>query len=332
MLYSCCLPVKGYKNSIICDIQRQSYISIPSTLYEITMDIGKYSIGQLKMKYVDEDIEIIELYFRYLWEQKYLFYTPFPSSFPKLDIGDWDESSVITNAIIDIGEDIAYNFKDILHDLNVLGCRQLQIRCYSIKSLSFFDDALENTDSNNLDAIELIIAYSADIIDIPIEYLTNKYPLLSRIVLFNAPLNNQYLSGTGNCLIVYSTQQIDDETHCGAISKDFFSFNIKAFTESQNWNSCLNRKISIDKHGLIKNCPSMKRSYGSIVEKSLLEVALSANGFKDLWHIKKDDISGCKDCEYRYVCSDCRAYLDEDSMYSKPVKCRYDPYEAIHLE
>lgn len=50
-------------------------------------------------------------------------------------------------------------------------------------------------------------------------------------------------------------------------------------------------------------------------------------GFKKYWNIKKDDMTKCKDCEFRYICTDCRAYLeDPDDIYSAPLKCGYDPY------
>ncbi|HLT42986.1 MAG TPA: hypothetical protein VKZ95_09805, partial [Sphingobacteriaceae bacterium] len=38
----------------------------------------------------------------------------------------------------------------------------------------------------------------------------------------------------------------------------------------------------------------------------------------------------CKDCEFRYICQDCRAYLkNSDDLYSKPLKCTYNPYEGV---
>ncbi|MDR2057516.1 MAG: hypothetical protein LBP83_04405, partial [Dysgonamonadaceae bacterium] len=37
----------------------------------------------------------------------------------------------------------------------------------------------------------------------------------------------------------------------------------------------------------------------------------------------------CKDCEFRYICTDCRAYLqDSNDIYSQPAKCNYNPYIA----
>ena len=120
--------------------------------------------------------------------------------------------------------------------------------------------------------------------------------------------------------------------HCGRISADYFSVNIPAFMESQEHNTCLNRKISIDGKGYIKNCPSMKENFGHIGNTTLAE-ALSHPDFKQYWNINKDSISVCKDCEFRHICTDCRAYLEQpDDVYSKPLKCGYDPYTCTWQE
>ena len=97
--------------------------------------------------------------------------------------------------------------------------------------------------------------------------------------------------------------------------------------ENKLFNSCLNRKIAVDEHGNIGNCPSMEKKFGSVKENSLLTVA-KRNDFKKVWKLNKDAIEICKDCEFRYICSDCRAYT-ENGITSKPAKCSYDPYTGI---
>jgi SPASM domain peptide maturase of grasp-with-spasm system len=128
--------------------------------------------------------------------------------------------------------------------------------------------------------------------------------------------------------IVYVTDKINSAGHCGKISHKYFSINIKTFTEAQKHNTCLNRKISVDAEGNIKNCPSCNNTFGNMKDTSL-SMAMNKNGFKDLWYISKDQIEVCKDCEFRYICTDCRAYIQNpDNIYSKPAKCEYDPYTA----
>jgi SPASM domain peptide maturase of grasp-with-spasm system len=100
------------------------------------------------------------------------------------------------------------------------------------------------------------------------------------------------------------------------------------FTESQRHNSCLNRKLSVDARGEIRNCPSMERSFGNVRDTSL-HSALLHRDFRELWALNKDQVEVCKDCEFRYICVDCRAYIvNPDDRHSKPAKCGYDPYTA----
>lgn len=121
-------------------------------------------------------------------------------------------------------------------------------------------------------------------------------------------------------------RNIVNEKHCGIINDEYFYSNIKLFSESQHHNTCLNKKIAIDKNGNIKNCPSMSENFGNIKDTSLSE-ALNKNNFKKYWNITKDQIEICKDCEFRHICTDCRAYIEEpDNQYSKPLKCGYNPY------
>jgi radical SAM protein with 4Fe4S-binding SPASM domain len=49
--------------------------------------------------------------------------------------------------------------------------------------------------------------------------------------------------------------------------------------------------------------------------------------FQKVWHIKKDEIAKCRDCEFRHICTDCRAYIENpEDQYSAPLKCGYNPY------
>ncbi|MBN8677661.1 MAG: grasp-with-spasm system SPASM domain peptide maturase [Chitinophagales bacterium] len=147
------------------------------------------------------------------------------------------------------------------------------------------------------------------------------------ISLYNAPENAvKYSRTTGFGHVVTVTTDVTGHLSCGVISHHYFTPNISTYTESLAHNSCLNRKISIDADGNIKNCPSMAQSFGNIKDTTLQE-ALEHPEFKKYWNITKDQIAVCKDCEFRYICTDCRAYLENPhDMYAKPLKCGYNPY------
>lgn len=76
----------------------------------------------------------------------------------------------------------------------------------------------------------------------------------------------------------------------------------------------------------------MSQSFGNIKDTTLQE-ALDHPDFKKYWNVTKDQIEVCKDCEFRYICTDCRAYIENpEDMYSKPLKCGYNPYTAEWAE
>ncbi len=73
----------------------------------------------------------------------------------------------------------------------------------------------------------------------------------------------------------------------------------------------------------------MRKSYGNIRDTKLEDVARDPE-FQKLWFIHKDLIDVCRDCEFRHVCTDCRAYLkNPEDIYSQPAKCGYNPYIAL---
>jgi radical SAM protein with 4Fe4S-binding SPASM domain len=54
----------------------------------------------------------------------------------------------------------------------------------------------------------------------------------------------------------------------------------------------------------------MMTSYGNLqdLKSSIVDIVIM-NDFQYYWNLNKDTIDGCKDCEYRYICTDYRAYI-----------------------
>lgn len=158
------------------------------------------------------------------------------------------------------------------------------------------------------------------------EKVYNKYRFLHSIIIHSYLEKEFDLYNDNSTKIIYSNQIISGVNNCGCISPEYFTINEKHYFESQNHNTCLNKKLSIDINGNIKNCPSMLENFGNIKNSEIKDVINKPN-FKKYWNIKKDDIAVCKDCEFRHICTDCRAYLENpNDIYSKPLKCGYNPY------
>ncbi len=76
----------------------------------------------------------------------------------------------------------------------------------------------------------------------------------------------------------------------------------------------------------------MSVSFGNIFDTKISTV-IQKSDFVEKWLINKDQIEICRDCEFRYNCMDCRAYLEDPSNnYSKPLKCGYSPYTNVWEE
>ena len=187
---------------------------------------------------------------------------------------------------------------------------------------------LDKIDSIIMD-INLYIDYNKNDLDLNKleDVFLNKR--ISNVCLYNSKLNSKLIENKYSQKFYLYNGAINPH-ECGVVSKEYFSVNQSTYFESISFNSCLNKKISIDKEGNVKNCPSMPQSFGNIKDTTL-EEALNHPDFKKYWNVTKDMIEFCKDCEFRHICTDCRAYTERSNFegeidLSKPLKCGYNPY------
>jgi len=327
VLFACCLPVKGRSRSIICDLQRQKIHFIPNILYDILIDCSGKSIEDIKAKYDYGYNDHIEEYFNFLIKEEFVFFDSSPENFPKL-ILDWKHPSTITNAIWDVNIDYIGFSEKIAQQLDVLGCKHLQMRFLLTSPSDRIEYLMHSFEGKRIENIELILAYQDNYFnkDAFVDFM-KRWTRISSVFLYGAPCDElAYKAPYDDGYIHYITENITTNKFCGKIYPKNFYTNISTFTESLHHNSCLNRKISIDVDGNIKNCPSMSQSFGNIKDTTLQE-ALDHPEFKKYWNVTKDQIEVCKDCEFRYICTDCRGYIENpEDMYSKPLKCGYNPY------
>jgi len=327
-LYANCLPVRGYTRSSICDVQRGRLQFIPNDLYEILEKHADRSIPEIIQVFGEENRETIEEYFDFLYTEDYIFYCELDDLklFPPLDLS-WDHPSMITNAIVDIGLESRHHFDSIISQLEGLGCKDIQLRFFRETSIPELSGIMDLLLTSSIKSVELLIPYSERFVDAEIIRFAEANLRIHFLVLHSSPFNRQ-IETKSKTVIRFVEDVISDETHCGHISEGYFTVNLATFTESQKYNSCLNRKIAIDRNGEIKNCPSMRTSYGNIKDNNIKGVLLDHPALKEMWLINKDQVEICKDCEFRYVCTDCRAYTVKNDSLSKPAKCKYDPYTA----
>lgn len=330
LLFSCCVAVKGASRSAIVDLQREQMYFISNELFEVAQNFRVKPWQSILDEYDDDSVPALNGYIQFLEKNELGFWTESPGCFPEMDLG-WVDASLITNCIIDCNKQSDHDWPSLFEQLEELGCRDLQIRCYDKVNPDWIHRIFNLLDNKRIRSVELILKYDKVFTKPLLRELTDLYFRIKTITLHAAPRNEVYRMynniqrcGMGN--IIFVKQVIDSNSHCGAISPLYFSLSgVRSFTESVHHNSCLNRKIGIDADGSIKNCPSLPKSYGNTRDTRLEEVL--GEDFKAVWNITKDQIETCKVCEFRYVCTDCRAFVSNASdPLSKPAKCGYDPY------
>jgi SPASM domain peptide maturase of grasp-with-spasm system len=230
----------------------------------------------------------------------------------------------ITNAIVDIALTNLHLLPQMLTCFRSIDCPHLQLRVYS----NVFPDAellrwlAAFAVTDTMHTVDLILPFFDDYQSLPGML---RPAVLTSLVLYRAPYNDvQQLSNRSQ--VIFLSQTLDFPHCCGIVDMAYFNFSLPHYMEARHYNSCLNRKISIDHNGHIKNCPSMQQHYGHVLDTDWAKV-LETQAFRQPAYITKDLVAICRDCEFRYVCTDCRAYLEQpNDVYSKPLKCGYDPY------
>lgn len=114
----------------------------------------------------------------------------------------------------------------------------------------------------------------------------------------------------------------------------------ESFTRAHNYHSCLAGKIAITAGGDVIPCIfARNQTCGNILTKPLAEV-LNGRSLDQCWRTTKDQVEKCKDCEYRYACSDCRPLAQGSDSGKRwlacSADCPYNPYtgkweEEVHV-
>lgn len=291
ILFSSSILVKGVCQTAIIDLQRKQLNFIPNSLFQIIQECKTFTIKEVYKKY-STDTKTLDEYFKWLLNKEVGFFGTKTDidSFPKMP-RKWDFPSLISNAILDWDKDSNYNILDSVEQLDELNCFHIQFRFYSVKDNSIIDNILKACSQLSFRSLEIVLPLHS-FEKMPNNSYIESYSKLSSLIIYGCDIK-EYEPTFKDSRIKFIDDNIDNCHSCGVITPSYFSTSVEHYTESLKFNTCLNRKISIDVNGEIKNCPSMKKSYGNIKNTTLIE-ALNKKGFKDVWHIKKDDIKFAK--------------------------------------
>jgi SPASM domain peptide maturase of grasp-with-spasm system len=333
-LYANCILEKGITRAIIIDLQKSIFFFIPLSLYTFLKEAKNKPIDSILIKYSLTERKILKEYTNFIISNNLGHFTnlntkdhlpPLPNLF--------EAPSLITNAIYDYSELNKQYLNKFLADLLDLGCNNVQIRVFNdidSATAEHLEEAIMASPNTIFELLvicnpqyhlsywENVLYRNANILIISV------YNVIERAIPIIDKANRKYLIVSNNTNI--------NKHNCGQISTNYFAINISHYTESKMYNTCLNKKLGVDENGYLCNCPSMNEKYGHISHIPLNSL-ISKEEFKKVWSITKSQIQICRICEFKSVCTDCRAYLqDPDDLNSKPLKCGYNPYTGVWSE
>lgn len=143
------MPVKGAKRSIICDLQKNGFISVPIDYFKT---IKKRVI---KLSAFDDQEFITKLV-----ELDYGFYTDSPDSFPELDLNCNDIPTRMDNAIIDFNSSTNHEISDIVCELDKLLCSAVELRFYDKIELEKLESILVEFCESTIRTIHIVLKFS----------------------------------------------------------------------------------------------------------------------------------------------------------------------------
>ncbi|MEZ7528178.1 grasp-with-spasm system SPASM domain peptide maturase [Cloacibacterium normanense] len=328
-LFSNILVTKGATRILISDLQRDTSELMPLELDEIIEELKNNSIENIIESYDEDSKQLFEEYLDFLLGKEYGF----------ISNNDWDwnlppisfefhDPSKISNIFIEL--DNISILEKIKESIEILEIKHLVIYCKKHLSFEEIKQIDKYFETSVLSGIELFLHYHEEINLEFIEKLNLETGRIYSLVFYNCKKNPFKPKDKYRFVVNFIKQEVKINS-CGKVDLKYFNTNLPKILEAINHNSCLHKKIAIDINGNIKNCPAMQQSFGNIKDTTL-EEALNQKYFKKYWNLTKDNIEVCKDCEFRYICTDCRAYTEQTHKNklgldtSKPLKCGYNPF------
>lgn len=337
IISSSCKLVIGYSRSVIIDYSRGDIYFIDNQYAELIGEIDRKKLADIKADIEDaESLAYFQEFLSFMTENELAFLVEDINRFPKISDEVDEDFIVLQDVIIEIDENFynEENFINLCKDLNYLRCKDFQIRLLSDFNVAFLTKVLEIINTTNCNYLEIHCTYNKETQNEILHQFIEEHVLVSRVFIYSAPaiskykvineIKRYYTVSLGEAW--YIDYPFDNGNCCGIINYENLNFTSPyKHNKLKSKNGCLDKKITIDRLGNIKNCPSMNNEFGNIKNISVKEV-IKDKSFTKFWDIHKDQIETCKICEFRYNCTDCRAFIDNPGdIYSKPAKCSYNP-------
>lgn len=338
-LYSDIIVTKGVTESLLCDLTRKSLYPVPNSFVNFLAILKEKTVGDI-IRLFDQNIgsNIVISYFEFLLTNDMVFPVANKDNFEssiKYKERLWETLNSSYNqidaVIIDINRESMFNIVRLFKQIANLGYTKLLLRFTCENDFVFLNILTEIESQFTLNRIDIYLPYGM-YIRFKQKIIDN--PRIFNVLVYDSPSSvvkiERFKVHNLRKFLFFTEKKTLTPNDCGNIS-----FGSTAMIRSTKFvlrnlyvNSCLYKKIAISENGMVKNCPSMNFDFG-YVDDVELENVVNDPDFQRVWFVNKDKINICCQCQYRYLCFDCRAYTIGNDYYGKPSKCTFSPQKNI---
>lgn len=324
-LFQCCIPVKGVKNGIIIDFQRNAFHNVSNQIIDLLDDYCNKDIYALFNDFRNSKT-ILKKHIRYFIENELIIISDDISCYPALN-NDFSSPEIIETFSIEI-YDFNTNFENFFKiQMNEVGATSLKLIIRKNEIINF-NKILTLLKISKIRCVVVYFEYSMEIVK-EIKPLVIDDPRISQVVFYNfkgevnlEDCDEKFCFEKSSFEIIFDNKSIE--------SVDDFVLNFNMYNEALHRNLMFNKSVYIDSLGNIKKHKEDLEIYGNIASTNLVNIPENKD-FKSFWEITKDKIEVCKSCEFRYVCPDGKIPFksnSKDPYYKYKTRCKYDPYQG----
>lgn len=247
------------------------------------------------------------------------------------------------NIIKEDGENMGISyFFDIIDTINKIGCEELYLTGGDLTLNLDFTKKIVNYCQGKVDKIVLISSYKHNfkklltllgdntflILQVDLDSLTKEICVHENIiylVVVPEDCEDDFFSSISSFDKRHMADFLIKNKNTNINLDMNYEFNLDNFFNNLEFHPCLGKTLFVSSKGNVYPCPLFRfQKWGNIQGSFLNFLNNNKEKIYNFWTKNLDSIAGCQCCEFRYICSDCRAieeYILNES--NKKFLCSY---------
>ncbi|MFM2394737.1 MAG: hypothetical protein RLZZ546_2719, partial [Bacteroidota bacterium] len=319
-LFQCCVAVKGIKNGIIIDFQRNAIHNVSNQLIDLLAEYSKKSIYELFEDFKASK-KLLKKHIRYFIENELVIISDEIDRYPFLSTV-FLKPAIIDTLCMEL-ESFDVDLKTfLLRDVNELGINYMKL-ILKKDEINNLNKILSVLETSKIKGIVLYLEFNIKIAE-ELETLVINNPRISQVVFCNSIQGLTLSNCDGKFYFEnLSLEELFDNKTIESVND--FVLNQNIYNEALQYNLMFNKSLFIDSLGHVKKYRGDLEIYGNIKIEKINNI-LENKDFYAFWNISKDQTEVCKDCEFRYICPDGRIpyKMNSENLYYKhKTACNY---------